>query len=339
MKLTPQQKARLSRPRHFLFLLVIGLFCLPWLCLFGINLYLQQAQAQIDKQADAYFSQIDSYEGNASAEQIDQLSAKLGLLPNTAYAHPIEINREAALHYQGIEASLNQFLIEQTSKVSGPLDSLPIELQSYLTAQRDTLTEIQTYLLNHEAPRWSSDSELMALSDHKPMGFFNVRSIQKLLLLAALDAYHHQPNEVVNTLEASWKLNESIKQRSDLSSQVLLSVISHQRASILRHLDNVPLHWHIRIQTQAQSQPILKGLIFENWLRYRTLQGTWIPTITPAENAPISEKVRAALSNRFSAQGYFKLSAINTTQTTHQALAQLKQLNVCTTPKITAEQY
>jgi len=306
--------------------------------LFGIDAYLRQQQVQTNLQATAFFNQLPVHLSNASAEHIDRAGAQLGLTPNASYSQPISINNSAAREFLAIDHHLNEFLYSQASKISGPLDPLPPELDSYINAYRPIIDEIQLYLISNEAPQWEMNSDRMADPKYPPPGFFNIRSLQKLLLVSAIQAHQQgQTDKVIEALEASWQLNQTIAERADLSSQFLVAIISVQRASILRHLSQMPTDWQTRLQAQGQVQPVVKGMIFETWLQYRIRQNDWIPTVVVTPEASLGEKLRATLANRFSAQSYFKLRALNNTQTDHRALEQLTGLNVCTTPQAVVE--
>jgi len=338
LKLITKQREHLKRPRPILFIVVVGIFCSPWLLLLGIDTYLRQQQVQTEVQANAFFAQIPVHIGNSSAEQIDRLGAQLGISPNTSYTTPIRINRQAGQAFIAIEGSLNDFLHSQSSKISGPLDPLPTELRSYIEQNQLIINELQSYLLSHEAPQWEMNSDHMSDPDYPAPGFFNIRSLQKLLLLSAMQANQQgQQAKVFDILEASWQLNKTITQRADLSSQVLVAVISAQRAGLLRHIDNAPPYWQTRLRQQSQIQPIMKGMVFESWLRYRISQNAWIPATIVKTDAGLGEKIRAVFTNRFSAQSYFKLTALKNTQTAQRVHEQLIGLNVCTTPQATAE--
>ncbi len=306
--------------------------------LFAANSHLRYQQRQVDTQAKHFFDQIPQHGNNASAQKFDRLGAQLGFVPNARYSTPVVIDSLAAANFQAIDPHLNQFLQAQTNKIAGPLDPLPLILQRYLQQQQIPLITLQQHLLSSPGPQWEVNIEQLVDVNAPSPGFFNVHNLQKLLLLLVLEAHQHrQPDEMLAALEASWRLNRAIAQRSDLSSQISLSIISAQQASILRHLPNIPTHWHSRLLAQSQQQPVMKGLRFEAWLRYQTSRAAWLPGITSANNATAAEKLRAALANRFSIQAYFKLVSVDNTQTVHRALDQLLALNVCTTSQVSAE--
>ncbi len=339
MKFTQKHQERLSRPRPILFCAIVGISCSPWLILLGTDTYLRQQQVQTNLQAEVFFAQVPLHLSNPAAEQVDRIGAQLGLVPNASYAVPILVSNSAAKDFAAIEDSLNKFLLSQSSKISGPLEALPSDLANYVTAYQPIIDALQRYLINSEAPQWEMDSDRMSDPTYPPPGFFNIRSLQKLLLLSAMQSQQKgQTTEVFDTLEASWQLNKTIAERSDLSSQVLVAVISAQRASILRHLDHVPPQWQDRMRSQLSLQPIMKGVTFETWLQYRIRQNAWIPTSLAKADAGFGEKLRVMFANRFSAQSYFKLVSLNSTQTAHKALQQLAELDVCTTPQVVAEE-
>lgn len=330
LKLTPKQREQLARPRPVLFTIIIGTICLPWGLLFGANVYLQQQQPQLDAQSASFFDQTPVHHTNLAARRFDELGAQLGLGPNATYQNPIFVDTAAAQSFQTIETSLSQFLEAQSNKISGPLDPLPPELQQFFQAYQPIIDQLQSYLLTGAIPQWEMDIEQMADTSYQAPGFFNVRSVHKLLLISAVQA-HSQNNlqQALDALEASWLLNQAIVQRSDLSSQISVSVISAQQAGLLRHISNVPPHWQPRLIALSQQQPVIKGVRFEAWLRYEIAKSGWIPILVPAETASMGERLQASIANSFSLQAYFKLLTVNRTRTAHKALVQLTESTIC----------
>lgn len=343
IKLANAQRKQLARPRPLLFLVVVGVMCSPWVALFLGDAYLRSQQAQMDSQAALFFSETPDLSTNASAYQFDQLSARLGLEPNASYQPPVLIDKAAKQQYDAIAPILTEFIDNQSNQVSSPLAPIPSELQRYLSQYKEELAQLERHILVSPITLWATDNEDVVNPNAVSPGFVNVRAVQKLLLLLALQASQEgRPTDMVNTLEASWQLNEAIALRSDLSSEVLVSVVSVWQAGLLRHLvpfaDNTLLaQWQARLVYQSHTAPILSGIRYESWLQYRATQQSWIPAITPEKNAGISQKLRATLGNRFSFQTYYKLAAVENTQTIHRALDQLATLDVCATTQFSAE--
>lgn len=358
MKRAQKQREQLSRPRPLLSVITLGCLCIPWGALFLGNLYVRSQQAQLDTQAAHYFAQTPTLVNNSSAQQFDLLTAQLGLEPNVYYVPPVEIPPKAVRSYKAIERPLTMFIEGQANRVSGPLAPLPPDLQRYLHENRATLLQVQGHILSSPRPTWATDAEDVVDPNAISPGFVNVRAFQKLLLLSAISA-HQQGREadMVSALEASWRLNEAIAQRSDLSSEVLVSVVSVWQAGLLRHLGRHPEHlssdgpsihtrpsgtlahnWQPRLAAQAHTSPVLSGIRYETWRQYRITQQLWLPDAMPRQGTGPATKIGAFLANRFSFQTIFKLAAFDNTQTIHRALDQLAELDVCQTTQLSAEQ-
>lgn len=268
-----KQKEQHRRSRLFLLCLIISILGLPWLLLLAGGMRVRQQQAQLDADSDAFFAQIQSYPQNASAQEFDRLGAELGFSPNAAYSPQLTINTQSARAYQFIEASLNHFLDKQIRLTAEPIRALTPDLKTYLSAHQRKISAVEQHLLAQAAPRWSVELKQMFDIDCGFPGFINVLNIQKLLLLSAIDSSQTgQTAKVWTALEASWQLNQTLSQRPDLTSKVLVSVVAEKQAALLRHLNHVPPLWRSRLDQQIHSLSVhpsaLDGLRFETWLQY-----------------------------------------------------------------------
>ncbi len=311
-------KVQLSR---LLLLALIGLLA-PWLVLLYAGVQEQRQQAIADSQATAFFSQFSTVLPNAAAEQIDRISTELGFSPNARYLAPIVISQTAQADFRNIDTNLTLFLQRQTTLISGPLDPLPAELTAYLDTYSSLINKAKRQILQSDSPQWEMMLETMFNPHYPSPGFFNIRYLQKLILLSAV-AHHErgQTAQMLLDMEASWRLNQAIAQRPDLVSQLLSSIILMQQASLLRHFESVPAHWQTRLASQSPQQAILTGLQFESWLRYKISQSTWSRGNT----------------RWFSARSYFKLKTIEAAETTQAALDWLAKTDICSTPQVAIE--
>lgn len=340
LKLTPAQKDQLRRPRPFLFLLLIALFGLPWVLLFRNGVLSRHQQAEMSVLSKAFFTQFETYPRNASAKRFDQLGASLGFLPNDSRDLIFQVDSEAGEAYRAIEVPLSQFLDAQAATVSGSLDALPPDLASYLSAARPQLNALQNHILSSAGPKWEVDVERMSDQNYPFPGLSNALNTQKLLLLSAID-YHQrrQHSEMVVALEASWQLNQALSLRPDLTSQVSTSVVSAYQSGILRHLDNVPSQWQARLAQQAEQQSVVRGLQFDVWLQYESLQKSLAQVIARSSRveSSVSSGLVKDLAYWFSPVYYFNLTNIDTAQTAQRALDRLNTLSVCSTSQAAAE--
>ena len=319
---------------------MVGLLGLPLAVPLRTGILARQQKAQMDVRANAFFAQIPTHPKNTSAQQFDQLGASLGFLPNDIVSLNQPVNASAEKDYRAIEKSLRYFLQTQTNKVSGPLEPLPSHLQNYLTAHQESLTAIQTHILESEAPQWEVDFERMFEVNYPFPGQVNTRNVQNLLLLSVIN--HTQQGQTalaLTALEASWQLNQAVLQHPDAVSQVLGDIVSVYQAGLLRHLANVPTLWQNRLSQQTQHQSVLAGYRFETWLQYEALQTSLVPVRPPVvdRRSPIHVRLKALLSYWFSPTYAFQLSSVNTAGTAHRALDQLAVLDVCATTQLMAE--
>ncbi len=365
-----KQKDQRRRSRLFLLCLIMSILGLPWLLLFAGGMRVRQQQAQLDTASDAFFARIQSYPQNASAQTFDRLGADLGFSPNAAYSPQLNINTQSAQAYQSIEVSLNHFLDEQTRLTADPIRALTPDLKAYLNVHQGKISAVEQHLLAQAVPRWSVELEQMFDIDYGFPGFTNVLNLQKLLLLSALDSSQTgQTAKVWTALEASWQLNQTLSQRPDLTSKVLVSVVAEKQAALLRHLNDVPPLWRSRLDQQIHSLSVhpsaLDGLRFETWLQYEISKRSLATILnqsaqelteerpTKPSGDPLEEPLEGSIenfSNRllknfsqkmsywFSPAYYSQLVRIESLQAAQRAFNQLDRLNVCSTTRIAAEQ-
>lgn len=333
LKLTAEQRAQLSKPRPFLLLLILGIFSLPWLFLFVNGVRARQQQRQMDSAAEQFFNHLPIYPRNASAIQFDQLAANLGFSPNDSSGPPIYLNQQAGQVHQRFDPLIKEFLRTQATKTSGPLDALPAELSDYLKAYTVPISAVQTHLLEQPVPQWDMTIERMFDPDYPFPGFFNVRSLQELLLLSALEHNTQgQHADMVAVLEASWRLNQALLKRPDLTAQVSVSAVSEQQAGLFRHLNNLPEQWVARLGEQAQHQSVISAHQFETWLLYKIQQQSLASATYQAKaKASLGDQLASTMFYWFSPAYFSQRSNIDTIQTTHRALERLPNLDVCST--------
>lgn len=287
-----------------------------------------------------FFDQLPAYGRNQSAKQFDLLAAQLGFVSNDPRGLAIHFDPEAALAYRNIERSLEQFLQSQTIKTSGPLDAPPAELRAYLEMNAVLIAAIQIHLLEQPVPQWDQTYEHMFDPNYPFPGFFNVRNFQELLLLSALEHNHRgQPVEMHAALEASWRLNQALLERPDLTAQVSVSAVSELQAGLLRHLDLVPDLWQARLVQQSHQQSVMGGRQFETWLQYNVQQQLLMSTVFSKErHVSWLGNLSSRFSYWFSPAYITQLKGIETTQMTHQAIDLLRRLEVCSVTQYAAEQ-
>ncbi len=352
------QKEQHRRSRFLLLCVIISILGAPWLLLLAGGIRVRYQQTQLDAGSDAFFAQIQSYPQNASAQVFDQLGADLGFSPNAIYRPQLKIDTLSAQAYQSIEKSLNHFLDEQIRLTADPISPLTPDLKDYLSVYQRKISAVEQHLLASNAPRWSVELEQMFDINFGFPGFTNVLNVQKLLLLSAIDSSQTgKTAEVWTALEASWQLNQTLSQRPDLTSKVLVSVVAEKQAALLRHFPNVPPLWQSRLDQQIHSLSIhpsaLDGLRFETWLQYEiskrslaTILNQPVKALSgkrpekPLENFSkrLLKGFSAQMSYWFSPVYYSQLVRIEALKAAQRAFNQLDTLNVCSTTRIVAEQ-
>lgn len=338
MPLTSQQKKQLNRSRPGLFILVVSLLSTPWIFLYILGAQVRQHKPVVDQQAEAYFTKQRPQEQNDSAEVFEHFSGRLGLIPNITTNPPVIVSKQEQALLQTLDPSIIQYLQAQTAKIDGTLDPLPVELQSYVNSHQPILEALQSYLLTQPAPQWELDISQLTDVRYALPGFVNVLKVQRLLLISAIYYQQNdQSEQAFLALEASWQLNQAIKQRTDLTSQTLASVILAEQTGLVRHMDGVPVQWQRRMSVKAQPHSIMDGVSFETWLRYRIAQEGFLAIAPSTPTHPSLQRTLTLLWAKFSPRAYFQLVFLANTNSANSAIQKLSAMNVCDTPPIMAE--
>jgi len=338
MKLPSKHKNKINRPQPKLFALILILFSTPWIVLYILGAQVRQQKPKLDAQSAAYFSQQLPQQQNNSAESLERFMSHVGLIPNIKTHPPITVTLQSRQAFHTIKPTLNQYLQRQVTNPSGSLEAIPPELQAYLTVAQPTLEAVQQHLATQPTAQWSLNLTQLQETDYALPGFANVLYFQKLLLLSAIQ--HQQqgrPSKAIEMLEASWQMNQAIKQRPDLTSQTLGSIVLAQQTGLVRQLENVPPIWQARMSAQHAQHSLIEGVEFENWLRYHISQEAFSQTLPPIAPGHSLNNFLSQLSTRFSPRAYFQLAALENTASADRAIARISQLNICDVPPVAAE--
>jgi len=215
---------------------------------------------------------------NETARQLEELTTRLGIfdpMPNRLYGG----ERKGATGRFGT-VDVPTHVLSHLRKPSDDLDEAPAELQHYLKNHRADLDALYVLLQSGEVPRWEAD--VSALVRAPAPGLMYHRQLHGLIALDILDKTRQgRSASALQALEASWKINQSLRRRPELISQMGATSILHLQAGVMRKMKDVPVEWWQRLDVKAWQESFLRAMELDALVTSRHVTGTDHPMNSP----------------------------------------------------------
>jgi hypothetical protein len=304
----------------------------------------EKFEQEIDQDEAAFFRQFPKTEDNQTANRLQELTTSqlgFGLTGRTGDSWQVPESQKKA--YEDIRVELSTYLDIQARNATSSFDEVPPKLRDYLEKNADTLTAIRTLLLNNESPRWGTDMSWISegnTSSYRLPSYLGSANLQRIF---AIDLLYKQQQgktaEVQETLEASWKFSQSLKNNPFLIGQLGGIILTRTQLSVIRKLDGLPRVWQQRLLEHDYRQSMLQTLTGES-LSFRTYY-RWLMTQPATALEDSGEEVGEEFANGYLALGWSEWSesmrknfmrweAIATYQSKAEMYKALAQENVCT---------
>lgn len=314
-----------------LFLLVVNglIVSLLVLWLVGGNLLAAQLEKPINQGWTDFVHRFPKTETNNSGLKLQELTAQqgTGALVGTREASkrfPIsDKNRQA---FKKISKELSQYLENQLENPTNQVEVPPESFRRYLASQSANLVAIRTHLLNSEMPRWPLDVNQWNLSYPLP-SFLSMVNLQKILALDMLEKNRlGETQEVLDTLETAWKVNQSVREYPSLIGSLVAAIVDNYLVGVIRKIKEVPPEWQGRITRlvkQDYPQSFLTSLEGDFLMTARSLSTYPLWKWTNAQ-PPLFAKVLDAFQ-----RPYLRFSAVDYWQKATRGLHELPKQDFC----------
>jgi len=154
------------------------------------------------------------------------------------------------------------YLKEQLESETDDIAELPQDVKTYLRDHAEDLSKLENLVLRTDAPTWENNFGLLAAA---PVP--NLRSLLRLYAALALDSLHQnrlgRNRDALKGLEASWKINESLRERPDVMSQQIALAGLNMQLGVLRKIKMVPLDWEQRMAAVNLQESVMTALKFD----------------------------------------------------------------------------
>ncbi|MCU0519010.1 MAG: hypothetical protein MUC60_19530 [Oscillatoria sp. Prado101] len=306
------------------------------------NLLAIQPEKEIEQAKAAFLSKYPKTEDSPSAVKLKELASKLGLKGVVVVKGQAQINVSEADNkaFQEIHYDLSKYITAQVERPTDEIDVPPEKLRRYLKSKEAALAAIRTHVLKSEVPRWATDTSLIETADidQPPESYLNavnIENLQKLLALDILDKNRlGQTKPMLESLEVSWKLNQSLRNTIIPLGNSIITASIH--AGVMRKLNGLPPEWQQRLLEHDYLKSILPSLEGRVFFGYQFLKNANLRQIYLYYS--LSTEYR---ENKFLilnpliwlgplGNTYWRLAAIDTAKVGREMSAKLSGENVCT---------
>ena len=310
---------------------IIGCISVAIISLVVANVTSESPDKEIKQAQSAFLKKFPKTESNASAIKLQELTAKLGFIAfgGSQSSQKITVADADKKAFEEIREELD-YIDTHLQNPNDKLELPPEKIRHYLDSHADSLAAIRKYVLTHETPQWEMDITPMIEGKYYQLpSFWALANVQKILALDILyQNYQGNTQAMLETLEVSWKLNESLQNRPELTSQLDSIMIIRNQVGVIRKIDNLPPEWQQRLLKHDYRQSMLTTvelvslslvtvLTQKNLYNYYQERGGENPYEWLRYSSPLF-------------QPYIRGFARNTYQKQQKNYAQLPQENVCT---------
>ena len=181
---------------------------------------------------------------NDVAGKVEVLTTRLGIFDPM----PFRVYERSAKGKVDLLKSLDvpPYLDAQLRKSSDDLDEVPEDIRNYLEEHRADLDALYKLVLQNEVPKWEMD---IARWVEGPLpGLYYHRQLHGVIALDILTKTRLGLNrEALKAFEASWKINQGLLDRPELSSHLVAHSVLNRQVGVLRKMREVPSEWQTRI--------------------------------------------------------------------------------------------
>ena len=255
--------------------LAAGAF-LVLLWLVGGNAYARYRERQIEHAWIQSFGPrqriLDRYpktRTNDTARRLEKLADPLGLdlTAQTRESWSDAVTTAKAGQEEAEEGwqAISRYLTSQVEKPEAAIAPAPKDVEDFFEAYGTDLSALAAELATAPAPLWGFDPSL--LSSQRPIpNLIALMRLQKALLGGVL-AHSGSKNLGASSqlLEASWKLNQKLRETPDIRCQVVALAIARLQVGALRKVNVDANLWQIRIGEHDFKRSILDTQLLDLW--------------------------------------------------------------------------
>ncbi len=218
-------------------------------------------EQEMDKDEAAFLRQFPKTEDNQTIKQLGELAAsQLGITIAGRPEDTWTVSESQQKAYQDIREELGNYLTIQSQNATSSFSPVPPRLRDYLEKNADKITAIRNLLLNSETPRWGTD--MSWITEGNPFSLPSYLGSVNVQRIFAIDMLYKQEQgktkEAQETLEASWKLDQSLKNNPFLIGQLGGIISTRTYLGVMWKLDGLSSIWQQRLLEHDHRQSMLQ---------------------------------------------------------------------------------
>lgn len=183
--------------------------------------------------------------------------------PRPRRSHP---DPAVAREFRAIAAMAREYTDREAKSSQERLGAPPPGLEDFLSQNDATLSAIRSILLAKESVAWEMDG---SKRNDSPFPNLNgIGQLQRILFSRALVECRAQRfDDALETLEACWRLNDALRMRPEVISQLILLAIAKPLVGVLRKIEVPAYGWPDRLRDGSVMQAFLAALENQVWFR------------------------------------------------------------------------
>ena len=135
----------------------------------------------------------------------------------------------------------------------------PEALNAFLASHCSSLADLVSLLTKSTPPTWKSEP---SLGPYAPVpNLYGQLHLQRLLVALALSATRSGKCVAAeDAFRASWNLNESVRDRPEVVSQLIALSVARMHAGLVRRIDVDPVEWRVRLVDHDYRSSLLRAM-------------------------------------------------------------------------------
>jgi Type IV pilin-like G and H, putative len=242
---------------------------------------LTASEPQINQEYQAIEEEISSFlnkyrsNKNQTAREVNQFAATqfgLDLISDSKNKSSLSVAKIQEV--AKITPSLRNFFEQASEKPEKLNRRLPQHVRQYLLKNQDNIANLSNLLINNEIAEWEFDVDMIKRGDINEAvpSFLGYVALQDILLGDVIDKHQKgQTKAMLKSLEASWKLSESLKNQPLLIGQLVNIITSRKQTQVIRHINNVPSHWQQRLTNLNLNESLMAALQSEVFFGFTSI--------------------------------------------------------------------
>ena len=155
-------------------------------------------------------------------------------------------------------------LDEDLDKATDEVALLPEAVRGYLAGNAGRLSTAYRQVRD-ERPRW--EMNLGELERAPVPNLLEQKAIANVILIDCLNKTQQgRSSEALEAFESEWRINQSLRERPELISQLSAISIDEKLGKMIRKLREVPAVWQQRLVAHDYRKSVQESLIFDAWL-------------------------------------------------------------------------